>query len=101
MNELVEKEFFKHCITCLPVEKGGECECFKQNTIALLSRNAKGKLNFPSSAWLGTNHIRSEIISSGLWNIKFVGNEYCPEFLKLMEEKVKSFKGTNISAWFS
>ncbi|WP_426211723.1 hypothetical protein [Massilia sp. TWP1-3-3] len=58
-----------------------------RNAIALLS-NRGASSNPPSSAWLGLQSPRSEIASSGLWNLKHIDEQYDAKFLDVFEQAV-------------
>ena len=59
----------------------------ERNSIALLS-NIKGCPDIPSPSWLGKVCRSENVRNSGLWNSDHVFDDYTPEFLDLLEEKV-------------
>ena len=62
----------------------------ERHSIALLSQTYEGSAYEPSSAdWLGQHATNAVVSSSGLWNVRAVGNRYDPEFLDLLEQAIK------------
>lgn len=60
----------------------------ERNTIALLSNFQKEALDPRKRSWLGKQSPKQEIRNSGLWNVNHVEENYDPDFLDLLEEKV-------------
>lgn len=55
----------------------------ERNSIALLSRCRE--IDPPSRTWLGHWADREAIRRSGLWNVKYIGEDYDPAFLELLK----------------
>jgi len=61
----------------------------ERNTIALLSNYQRETVDARSNEWLG-HHSRSEKIrESGLWNVNYVDEDYDPEFLDLLRDRIE------------
>jgi hypothetical protein len=61
----------------------------ERNIIALLSNYQKDPVDPRNSTWLGKHSPKREIKESGLWNVNHVEENYDPEFLGLLEEKIE------------
>jgi hypothetical protein len=60
----------------------------EKNSIALLS-NINGCPDIPSSSWIGKLCRSANVRASGLWNSDHVSDDYEPEFLEILEDKVE------------
>jgi hypothetical protein len=58
----------------------------ERNTIALIT--GAGLIDAPEPQWLGTRSPTKAIRESGLWNVNYVGDEYEPAFLRVLESYV-------------
>lgn len=86
ISKIVDEEFRKHHIFCLPVNEEKDRDNIKQNVVALLSWHAYETIDIPPDTWLGKFHHNPKIQASGLWNIHFVWGNNCPSDFKLMHE---------------
>jgi hypothetical protein len=64
----------------------------ERNCIALLSNFEKEPIDRPSERWLGLHSPQETIRKSGLWNTNYVGDEYVPAFLDVLEKYVRPAK---------
>lgn len=60
----------------------------ERNAIALLSNYRKDPIDPPSSNWLGLFSDREKVRESGLWNSNHVSEDYDPEFLGKLKNKI-------------
>lgn len=56
----------------------------ERNAIGLLS-GPTGPIDIPSPNWLGLASPRASIRESGLWNLNYIGDDYDPNFLDLLQ----------------
>ena len=69
----------------------------ERNAIALLS-NRLAPADPPSNGWLGRYSPQERISKSGLWNLNHVDQAYDPQFLSVMEQRIKAMAGTPSAA---
>ena len=67
----------------------------EQNLIGLLCGKS-GPLDPPSDTWLGLNSPRDEIRRSGLWNLDYLGYDYSPDLLEVLNEYVALTTGKRL-----
>jgi len=60
----------------------------ERNSIGLLSNCMKYKIDQPGPNWLGFYTNNSAIISSGLWNVNHVSDEYDSSFLEVLRKLI-------------
>ena len=60
----------------------------EQNTIALLSNYRRESID-PRNDWLGQYSRSEKIRESGLWNVNHVDEEYDPDFLDSLQERIE------------
>lgn len=96
MSEAEHERKVSHYIGQLPVlwlavpddaSPTSERSTIERNAIALLSSISRTTLGY-GSEWLGVHSPRSEIRSSGLWNLNYVRDTYDPDFLAVLERAV-------------
>lgn len=64
----------------------------ERNIIALIS-GPDGAIDLGSGNWLGRDSPRTEISSSGLWNLNYLGLQYDPRMLDVLEQYVEITAG--------
>ena len=83
---------------CLKVDNEDLRDDIESNAIALLSNFWRKTIDTPSDTWLGRHctdkhgKIKDKVKESGLWNSKYVGDNYNPEFLDKLEELVEQME---------
>ena len=83
---------------CLKVDNEDLRDDIESNSIALLSNFWRKTIDAPSDTWLGRHctdkhgKIKDKVKESGLWNSKYVGDNYNPEFLDKLEELVEQME---------
>lgn len=60
----------------------------ERNAIALLSNYERKPID-PRENWLGQYSRSQKIRESGLWNVNHVDEEYDPQFLDILEERIE------------
>lgn len=82
-------------LLCVPVEEadGTARALIERNAIALLAGTDPHRRDRTSPSWLGSYSGRAAVRSSGLWNVKHVGDEYDKGFLDDLERRVRVTDG--------
>jgi hypothetical protein len=70
----------------------------ERNCIALLSNFGNEPIDRPSERWLGLHSPQETMRKSGLWNTNYVGDEYAPAFLDVLEKYVREAKPVSSDA---
>jgi hypothetical protein len=75
----------------LPVPDRDDRANIERNSIALLA-TPTGRIDRPSTNWLGHHAVRTEMRMSGLWNVYHVGDRYEPGFVQTFANLVNSVR---------